>query len=125
MHLERPAHDTPVVFGTVLFANAPDGLPIKPEPVELIAHGVLGHRTGWATLDDALVAVAGLTAGAAGAAAVVRDGSRYVAHALQSSWFGRPDVSLSRPVRDFGGLPTVHPAVAAFVDGAWVERVGR
>lgn len=111
-----------VAPGAVLFTNAPNGILIKPVPVTFTSHGVIGPRTGFASLDDAIAAAATLTAGEAGAAAVVRDGARFVAHALDHSWLGELGVALTGSVRNFGGLPTVHPDVAAFVDGAWVER---
>ncbi|MCW2920295.1 MAG: hypothetical protein JWL76_169 [Thermoleophilia bacterium] len=114
-----------ITLGTVLFTNAPNGVLIKPLPIEFTAGSVLGPARGWSSLGDAVAAVAALTAGDRGAAAIVRDGARFVAHTLTSSWFGEPDVALTSPVRNFGGRPTVHPSVVAFVDGPWVERVTR
>lgn len=115
----------PVRPGSLLFTNAPNGILIKPVPVEFTSRGVVGPTSGWSSLDDAVGAVATLTTGDAGAAAIVRDGARYVAHALQTSWSGLRDVSLTSSVRNFGGLPIAHHAVEAFVDGAWVERLER
>jgi hypothetical protein len=109
--------------GTVLFTNAPGHEPIKPVPIELASAGVIGPASGFASRDHAVVAAMLLTRGDAGAAAIVREGARFVAHALRSSWGDEPAL-LSGPVHHFGGRPTVHPAVVAFVDGTWVQHVG-
>ena len=101
------------------------GAVIKPSPVEFTAHGQLGPVSGWNSLDDAIRAVASLTSGDEhGAGAIVRTGDRFVAHALTEGAFG-PDVpvTLTGTIRNFGGAPWVHRDVAAFVDGAWVERI--
>lgn len=122
-----PTTSSTVRVGSLLATNSPGGLPIKPLAWEFVAAGVMGPAAGWATLAAAESSVATLTAGAAGAAAIVHDGIRFVAFTLAEGLGLGSSPALERAtgtthLRESGGVFWRHDALVAVVDGNFIER---
>lgn len=123
----EPPTDAPVTRGSLLATNSPGGIPIKPLPFEVVAGVRLGAVDGWLTLDQARAALATLTDGPTGAAAIVREGDRFLGYAVEGFGLGfgddfEPNTAITSPLRGRSGLFWRNDALVAVVDGDFVER---